>query len=88
MPAGPACANATELLGNGRLYASLRPLLDDFEIVLVDASHSSREYLISAGAEGALIVLRQGVSSVQETAELADRLRVEGTPLIGSVMGT
>jgi Mrp family chromosome partitioning ATPase len=88
MPAGPARSNATELLGNGRLYASLRPLLDDFEIILVDASHSSREYLISAGAEGALIVLRQGISSVQETAELADRLRVEGTPLIGNVMGT
>lgn len=88
MPAGPARTDATELLGNGRLYASLRPLLDEFEIILVDASHSSREYLISAGADGALIVLRQGISSVQETAELADRLRVEGTPLLGSVMGT
>ena len=87
MPAGPARTNATELLGNGRLYASLRPLLDDFEIVFVDASHSSREYLISAGAEGAMIVRRQGISSVQETAELAERLRVENTPLLGSVMG-
>lgn len=88
MPAGPACTNATELLAGGRLYASLRPMLDDFEIVLIDASHSSREYLISAGADGALIVLRQGISSVQKTAALADRLRGEGTPLLGSVMGT
>ena len=64
----------------------LQPLIDDFDLLLIDASHTSADCPLSEAAEAAIVVLRQDHSTVSCVGEVIGRLRMQGTPLLGTFL--
>lgn len=64
----------------------LEPLIGDFDLLLIDASHTSADCPLSEAAEAAIVVLRQDHSTVSCVGEMIGRLRMQGTPLLGTFL--
>lgn len=68
------------------LNHAIGALVDEFDLVLVDASHNSTDCALSAGADAAIIVLRRDHSTAGCVADMVHRLDVQGTPLLGTFL--
>jgi Mrp family chromosome partitioning ATPase len=64
----------------------LEPLTGDFDLLLIDASHSSADCALTAAADAAILVLRRDHSTVGCVGEMINRLRTQGTPLLGTFL--
>jgi len=88
LPSGPAVRNFAELLDRAGLYARLRDLADDFDLVLVDASHDDPAIAVAAaeGTDGTVAVVRRDSSSMQQLKALVEQLESRGAPVLGTVV--
>lgn len=88
LPSGATVRNFAELLDRAGLYAKLRDLADDYDLVLVDASHDDPDIAVAAaeGTDGALVVLRRDASSMQQLKSLVAQLEGRGAPVLGTVL--
>jgi Mrp family chromosome partitioning ATPase len=64
----------------------LDPLTEDFDLLLIDASHTSADCALTAAADAAILVLRRDHSTVSCVGEMINRLRTQGVPLLGTFL--
>lgn len=88
LPTGPAVRNFAELLDRSGLYACVRELADEHDLVLVDASHDDPAMAVAAaeGTDGAMVVVRRDASSMDQLKTLIGQLETRGIPLLGTVL--
>ncbi len=89
LPAGTLPPNPQELLGRQPFQALLQSFGEDYDVVILDtpaASHYADAHTVAVRAGAALIVARQGMSSVPKLAQLTHGLREFGVGLLGSVL--
>jgi len=88
LPCGPAVRNYAELLDRAGLYAALRELADDYDLVLVDASHDDPGIAVAAaeGTDGTIVAVRRDASSMAQLKSLVEQLESRGAPVLGTVL--
>lgn len=89
LPAGALPPNPQELLGRSHFADLLESLAEDYDVILLDtpaASHCADAHTVAVRAGAALLVVRQGVSSLPRLAQLTQGLREFGVGVIGSVL--
>jgi receptor protein-tyrosine kinase len=89
LPAGSAPARPSELLGSARMRALLDELGQAFDVVLIDTPPLlavTDAAVVSAAAEGCLLVARYGKTHREELAEAALALERVGARLLGVVL--
>ncbi|AUW58813.1 hypothetical protein C1T17_12660 [Sphingobium sp. SCG-1] len=90
---GPMAALAlasTELSGSKlepmQMHSALRDFVDEFDLIIVDASHSASSSAATFGADAAVVVLRRDFTAVSDTQEIVHSLRTAGTAVLGTFM--
>ncbi|MFM2449857.1 MAG: hypothetical protein RIS44_2307 [Pseudomonadota bacterium] len=89
LPAGTLPPNPQELLGRKAFELLLRDAAMQFDVILIDtpaANLCADAEIIAARCDATLMVARKNVSSLPQTAELAQRLQDGGVNLLGSVL--
>jgi protein-tyrosine kinase len=89
LPAGAVPPNPLELLSRSRLPQLLDEARRGFDIVLVDtpaAARGSDSKIISARADGVLLVARQDRTSLQDLEHLRRAVAASDVPVIGTVL--
>lgn len=89
LPAGAIPPNPQELLGRQSFSRLLQSLGESFDVVILDtppATACADAHTVAARAGAALIVARQGSSSMSEMAQFTHSLREFGVTLVGSVL--
>ena len=89
LPAGALPPNPQELLGRQGFSRLLESLGESFDVVLIDtpaATVCADAHTVAVRAGAALIVARQGRSSMAQMAQCAQSLREFGVTLVGSVL--
>jgi chain length determinant protein tyrosine kinase EpsG len=88
LPAGAQPPNPQELLGRQPFHKLLQVFAEDYDVILMDtpaASHCADAHTVAARAGAALLVARQGQSSLPKMAQLTQGLRDFGVGVLGSV---
>lgn len=89
LSAGAIPPNPQELLGRQSFSRLLMALGDDFDVIIIDtppASACADAHTVAVRTGAALIVARQGKSSMAELAQFTRSLREFGVTLVGSVL--
>lgn len=89
LPAGTIPPNPQELLGRPEFSTLLEALGETFSVMIIDtppAGACADAQTVAAQAGAALLVARQGASSMPQVARLSQRLREFGVSLVGSVL--
>lgn len=89
LPAGALPPNPQELLGRPQYLRLLQSLDEDYDVIIMDtpaASHCADAHTVAVRAGAALLVARQGVSSLPKLAQLTHGLREFGVGVVGSVL--
>lgn len=86
LTAGPAVPNASELFDRQRLANELEVLIENFDLVLVDAGCEATAVAAAKGLDAAIIVLRRNVSYMRNTRLLVERLGSNGQAVLGTVL--
>lgn len=89
IPAGPAAANISRLMYSARFEELLERLGEEVDIVLIDSPpmlQISDARILALKADGAVLVLRSGVTSRDDARTAIQRLTDDGTPIIGTVL--
>lgn len=89
LPAGTQPPNPQELLGRQAFAHLLQSLAADYDVIILDtpaASHCADAHTVAVRAGAALLVARQGLSSVPKLAQLTHGLREFGVGVLGSVL--
>jgi chain length determinant protein tyrosine kinase EpsG len=89
LPAGTLPPNPQELLGRHHFSTLLRTMGESFDVVIIDtpaASAYADAHTVAVRAGAALLVARQGLSSVPQMAQLTQGLRDYGVKVLGSVL--
>lgn len=77
---------ASSKLAPMQMHSALRQFVDDFDLIVVDASHASGSSAATFGADAAVVVLRRDFTAVADTQELVHSLRTAGTAVLGTFM--
>jgi capsular exopolysaccharide synthesis family protein len=86
---GPVPPNPNELLASETMSAVLDELQDRFEWVLIDAPPVlpvSDAVVLASKVDGVVLVVRSGKTRSDQLLRTAERLRVAGATLLGTVM--
>lgn len=89
LPAGAIPPNPQELLGRPQFLKLLQSLGEDHDVIIMDtpaAAHYADAHTVAVRAGAALVVARQGVSSLPKLAHLTHGLREFGVGVVGSVL--
>jgi len=89
LPAGTIAPNPQELLGRPNFSTLLQSLSENFAVIIIDtpaASTYADAHTVAVRAGAALLVARQGSSSVPQLAQLTQGLRDFGVSVLGSVL--
>ena len=89
LPAGAQPPNPQELLGRQQFHKLLQAFAEDYDVIIMDtpaASHYADAHTVAVRAGAALLVARQGMSSVPKMAQLTHGLREFGVGVLGSVL--
>jgi polysaccharide biosynthesis transport protein len=88
LPSGPLNNGSPELLMSATLGELLDQLAQRYDIVLIDttALAVSDAMELTKRADGVLLVVRRGVARQAPTAEVSERLRAWGLPVLGVVV--
>jgi protein-tyrosine kinase len=89
LPAGAIPPNPQELLGRPNFSSLLQSLGENFDVIIIDtpaASAYADAHTVAVRAGAALLVARQGHSSVPQMAHLTQGLREFGVSVLGSVL--
>lgn len=89
LPAGTIPPNPQELLGRQDFAKLLQSLGEDFDVIIIDtppASECADAHTVAVRAGSALMVARQGRSSVPKLAQFTNSLREFGVAVVGSVL--
>jgi protein-tyrosine kinase len=89
LPAGTQPPNPQELLGRPQFDKLLQVFAEDYDVIILDtsaASHYADAHTVAVRAGAALLVARQGMSSVPKLAQLTQGLRDFGVGVLGSVL--
>lgn len=89
LPAGARPPNPQELLGRPQFLKLLQSLGEHYDVILMDtpaASACADAHTVAVRAGAALLVARQGQSSVPRMAQLTHGLREFGVGVVGSVL--
>lgn len=89
LPAGAQPPNPQELLGRQQFNKLLQAFAEDYDVIILDtpaASHCADAHTVAVRAGAALMVARQGMSSVPKLAKLTQGLREFGVGVLGSVL--
>ncbi|HLJ50817.1 MAG TPA: polysaccharide biosynthesis tyrosine autokinase [Bryobacteraceae bacterium] len=89
LPSGPRCQEASELLYSARLAALLARLRREFDLIIIDTPpllEMPDARILGRLADGVILVIRAGETSTDAVAECTDRLREDGTILLGTIL--
>ncbi len=89
LPAGALPPNPQELLGRPQFLNLLQAFAEDHDVIIMDtpaASHCADAHTVAVRAGAALLVARQGMSSLPKLAHLTQGLRDFGVGVVGSVL--
>ena len=89
LPAGTIPPNPQELLGRQHFSNFLQSMGENFDVIIIDtpaASAYADAHTVAVRAGAALLVARQGRSSVPQMAHLTQGLRDFGVAVLGSVL--
>jgi chain length determinant protein tyrosine kinase EpsG len=89
LPAGAIPPNPQELLGRPQFLKLLQSLGEEHDVILMDtpaAGHYADAHTVAVRAGAALLVARQGQTSVPKLAHLTHGLREFGVVVVGSVL--
>jgi chain length determinant protein tyrosine kinase EpsG len=89
LPAGTLPPNPQELLGRHHFSTLLQSMGESFDVIIIDtpaASAYADAHTVAVRAGAALLVARQGRSSVPQMAHLTQGLREFGVTVLGSVL--
>lgn len=89
LPAGAQPPNPQELLGRPQFLKLLQSLSEAYDVILMDtpaASSCADAHTVAARAGAALLVARQGQTSLPRLAQLTHGLREWGVGVVGSVL--
>ncbi len=89
LPAGVMPPNPQELLGRHLFSTLLQSMGESFDVIIIDtpaASAYADAHTVAVRAGAALLVARQGSSSVPQMAQLTQGLREFGVTVLGSVL--
>ena len=89
LPAGTLPPNTQELLGRPQFQALLQSLGEVHDVLILDtpaASHCADAHTLAARAGAALLLARQGRTSLPKMAQLSQGLRDLGVGVLGSVL--
>jgi len=89
LPAGTIPPNPQELLGRQHFSSFLQSMGENFDVIIIDtpaASAYADAHTVAVRAGAALLVARQGSSSVPQMAHLTQGLRDFGVAVLGSVL--
>ena len=89
LPAGTQPPNPQELLGRPQFDQLLKGFAEDYDIIIVDTAAASQyadAHTVAVRAGAALLVARQGMTSVPKLSQLTQSLRDFGVGVLGSVL--
>ena len=89
IPSGPLNPNSSELLGSKRMKEILNELTNDFDMVLIDAPsvlYISDAQILSALAQGTIIVTAYGKSDKSELLSSKEKIENVGGKILGVVI--
>jgi chain length determinant protein tyrosine kinase EpsG len=89
IPAGPIPPNPQELLNRPLFNALINAVANKFDVVIIDtsaASESSDSKTVATRTNGAIVVTRKDVTSVQQAQELVSLLQYAGVSIVGTVL--
>lgn len=89
LPSGAIPPNPSELLSSGQMRATLAQLRQDFEVVIVDSAPLlavADGSITAAAADGAILVVRHGRTTVDQLAKALAALRQVDARLLGTVL--
>ncbi|WP_156680253.1 hypothetical protein [Sphingomonas profundi] len=85
--AGPAVPNVSELLDRQKLAHGVDQVLDDYDLLLIDAARGDEiAFAASFGLDAAVMVVRRDVSESRQLQASVERLRRFGTIVLGVVL--
>ena len=86
LTSGPAIPNAPELFDRQRLANAVELLIEDFELVLVDAGCEATGIAAALGLDATIVVLRRNVTLVRDLNLLVGQLEANNSAVIGTVL--
>jgi capsular exopolysaccharide synthesis family protein len=89
LPSGPTPPNPSELLGSQQMRQLLTTLVDHYDLVIIDAPPLlpvTDAAVLSAEADGAIIVVRHGKSRREEVERALQALNSVNAKVLGSVL--
>lgn len=86
LTAGQGVRNASELFDRQRLANVAEVLVEDFELVLVDAGCEATAVSAAMGLDAAILVLRRNVTYTRELRMLVEQLEASGQTVLGTVL--
>jgi capsular exopolysaccharide synthesis family protein len=90
LPAGPAVINRpTSLLHSAAFQELLMRCRTEFDVILIDTPPMlpySDARIVATLVDGVILVLRNGKTSRDAAASATQRLREDGTPVVGAIL--
>jgi polysaccharide biosynthesis transport protein len=89
IPAGKGDDDLAELLHSPRVTELLKRLADDFQIILIDTPpvlHMADARLLAGESDGAILVIRAGVTTLNEAADARDLFDYDRVNLLGTIL--
>jgi capsular exopolysaccharide synthesis family protein len=89
LPAGSHPPNPSELLGSERMAHFLKAAAADYDLTLLDSPPvlaAPDSAILSASADGVLLVVRAGRTDVQEARDAIAQLTAVGARIVGAVL--
>lgn len=86
LTAGQGVRNASELFDRQRLANLVEVLIEDFELVLVDAGCDATAISAAMGLDAAILMVRRNVTYARDLRMLVDQLQANGQTVLGSVL--
>ncbi len=89
IPAGKGEDDLTELLHSSRMNELLKRLAEEFQIILIDTPpvlHMADARILAGESDGAILVVRAGVTTLDEAADARDLFDYDRVNLLGTIL--
>jgi capsular exopolysaccharide synthesis family protein len=89
LPSGTRYANVTELLHSNTLKELLEYLRLQYDFIIIDTPPTlalTDSRLLAQNADGVILVVRAGVTTIEQTATVQECFRQDGTEIFGSIL--
>ena len=89
LPSGPRCDGTSDLLYSARLPKLMARLQREFDVILIDTPpllEIPDARMLGRLSDGIILVVRSGKTSTEAVSQCTERLREDGTTLLGTVL--